>query len=398
MNILQVSTTDNKGGAASIAWNLKEFFDREGIGNSMFVRDKYSDDPNVFQIPNTFPKLSKVAKFVLSNDIEYSNSDYILETEQFKKADIVHCHNLHGYYFSLDTLRKMAKMKKIVWTFHDMWPITSHCSHTFGSEEIESGFFVCPSKDIYPSILFSNEKNLIKRKGEIYRETDFHIVTPSDWLGELAKRSVLKDKPLSVIYNGIDTSIFYPRDKVSARKTLDLLPDKKIILSLTKGGKENPFYDSRSLDIVAKSFSGRKDIVFLNVGGQKAKRSGNTIFLPRVSDKNMLAELYSASDVFLNPTLADSFSLVSAEAMACGVPVVSFKIGGVPEIVEHGMTGYLANYRDPASLERCLEEVFTLSADALNAMSAASVARVRDLFQQETMRASYMRLYNNILQ
>src|SRR3990167_2912128 len=213
MLILQINTVDARGGAAQVAFNLKRELEKKGHQSSMFVGRKYSDNPDVFVLNDILSFSGKVRRklaYWLANDIDVFNSDHILKTEQFKKADIIHCHNLHGNYFNLGTLAKISRIKPVIWTFHDMWPITAHCAHAFDGALKPGGFFACPSLDIYPPIAWHNERYLESKKTKIYRKSNFHIVTPSKWLAGKVSQSVLKDKPISIIHNGVDIKIFKP--------------------------------------------------------------------------------------------------------------------------------------------------------------------------------------------
>src|SRR3989344_725317 len=128
LNILQISTYDNKGGAAKVAWMLKQELEKHGHTTSMFVKHKLSTASNVYQIPNNF--LQRLLSVAFASDLDFFQSNHILQTEQYRKADIIHCHNLHGYYFNLTTLQKMAQEKTVIWTLHDEWAITPHCDHS----------------------------------------------------------------------------------------------------------------------------------------------------------------------------------------------------------------------------------------------------------------------------
>src|SRR3989338_11326724 len=184
LNILQINTTDQKGGAAKVAYRLKNGLKKLGHETSMFVGRKYTNDENIFilnDLKSFGQRVRKKLAYYLANDIDLFNSDKIIKTEVFKKADIIHCHNLHSYYFNLNTLKKISKLKPIVWTFHDMWPITPHCAHSFDGP-FKNGFWQCPSLEIFPPLKWHNEKYLEKRKRDIYRQSDFQIAVPSMWL------------------------------------------------------------------------------------------------------------------------------------------------------------------------------------------------------------------------
>src|SRR3989344_543896 len=182
MNILQINTVDKKGGAAKVAYSLKQELEKRGHTTSMCVGRKYSDENNIKllnDVRSVSDKVRRKLAYWLANDIDVFFSDHILKTEEFKKADIVHCHNLHSNYFNLRTLEKISHIKPVIWTFHDMWPITANCAHSFNGELKKNGFFTCPSLDIYPPIAWPNEKYLEKRKNNIYTKSNFHIITPS---------------------------------------------------------------------------------------------------------------------------------------------------------------------------------------------------------------------------
>ena len=129
MNILQIGTIDNRGGAARVSYGLKTKLEQLGHTSNMFVSKKYSNDPHVHVIKTPFYK--KIICRFMGTDIDFWKTDFILKTEEFKKADLVHCHNLHGYYFNLKTLQKMSQQKPLIWTLHDMWAITPYCHHIF---------------------------------------------------------------------------------------------------------------------------------------------------------------------------------------------------------------------------------------------------------------------------
>lgn len=408
MNILQINTADNRGGAAKIAYELKSGLEKEGHTTSMFVRHKYSDDDNVFfvQKPNKLLNfLSPIFKrnlegtirrklpYYLANDVDiFSSSDKILKTEQFKKADIVHCHNLHSGYFSLKTLQKISEKKPVVWTFHDMWPITPHCAHSFG-DVIKNGFYMCPNKDIYPPIAWHNEKNLMQKKAEIYDGSNFHIVVPSLWMKNKVTKSILGSKPITLIYNGVDTEIFKPYDKFEARKKFGLPLDKKLVLFVTKDTQTNPWKGGKFVDAVIEFYKNNPNVFFLNIGGSSVIKKDNIWHLPYVKDQSTLAQYYSSADFLLYPTLADSFSLVTAEAMACGLPILTFNTGALPELVKHKGNGYIAKYEDRDDLLNGAEKLINFNQKEVVSYSKLSRNLVLEKFCLKNMVKKYLELY-----
>lgn len=401
MNIVQINTIDKKGGAAKVAYSLKQELEKRGHITSMFVGRKYSDENNIKLLNDVRSVSGKVRRklaYWLANDMDIFSSDKILKTLEFKNADIVHCHNLHTNYFNLETLKKISALKPVIWTLHDMWPITAHCGHSFSGALKNNGFFTCPSLDIYPPIAWHNEKYLENKKTKIYKNSNFHIVTPSKWLADKVGQSILKDKPLSIIHNGIDTEIFrpFPRSDLGRlRSDLNLPQNKKIILSVVK--KQNNYWKGWPFVVeIAKQFKNRKDIIFINIGRITGNGS-NLLGLPPVDDEEILAKYYSAADILLYPSIADNCPFVILEAMACGLPIVSFDTGGIPELVEHKVSGYIAKYKNPNDLKNGIEYLLNLPNQESEQMRQYSTEKIKTGFTAEKMANGYINLYNHVL-
>ncbi|MFA6992897.1 MAG: glycosyltransferase, partial [Candidatus Gracilibacteria bacterium] len=336
MNILQINTIDNKGGAAKIAWQLKTNLEKSGNTTSLFVKHRYSDAPNVFvaRWPNPFSRLFKkitgkdIGSFIsnkirpfLANDIDFFGSSRILKTKEFKKADVIHCHNLHGNYFKLSILQKMSKLKPVLWTLHDMWAMTPHCYNTDLPVK-NNGFFECTDRKTYQEIKWPNEKYLCWKKKNIYEKSKFHVVVPCQWLKEKAEKSVLKNHPISVIYNGIDTKKFKPEDKNIARKKLGLPENSSIILYISPIGQSI----QKGWDIAKKIseyfFQKNKEMLFVSIGEKSDGARKNQISVPFIYDEVTLARYYCAADILLFPSPRETLPLTILESLACCPPIV----------------------------------------------------------------------------
>ncbi len=401
MNILQINTVDTRGGAAKVAYGIKRELERRGHQSSMLVARKYSDDNDVKILNDTQSFSSKIRRklaYWLANDIDVFSSDHILDTEEFRKADIVHCHNLHSNYFNLGTLSKISAIKPVVWTFHDMWPVTAHCAHAFGGKIQANGFFTCPSLNIPPVIAWHNEKYLEKRKSGIYKNSRFQIVTPSKWLADKVGQSILKDAPLSVIYNGIDTSIFYPYDQKKSRLELGLPLDKKIILTVAKKGASNPWKGGNYVQGAVNTFRGNSRAFFVDLGGNTSQDTDQVKVVNYVANQTILAKYYSAADMLLYPSIADNCPLVVLEAMACGLPAVSFRTGGIPELIEHKINGYIAEYENSKDLQSGIKYLLDLSPEEIEKMRQHSVNKIQSDFTIEKMTDQYLELYKKVLE
>jgi len=396
MNILQIGTTDKIGGAAVISWKIKKALELLGHKTSMFVAFKYSNDLNVLNIKRTTHKL---LCFLFSNDIDLFRTNWIIKTKEFIDADIIHLHNLHGWFFNLKTIKEMSKLKPIIWTLHDMWAITSHCAHSFEGG-LENGFYQCQSLNSYPRIAWHNEKYLCYRKKIIYDNSDFEIVVPSMWLKNKVENSLLKEKNIHLIYNGVDTKVFRSMDKQTIRKDLNISLVKKIILCFSDKIKNNEYKGSEYINKILEKFRNNKSVHFICIGGSANsdfEKNSNITYIPNITDVNLLAKYYASSDIFLYPSIADSFGLVVAESMACGTPVLTFKVGGIPEIVDHKINGYVAKYKDEDDLINGLNYILDLSNIETELMSESAISKIRNNFTEDMMIEKYIELYNSLI-
>lgn len=250
--------------------------------------------------------------------------------------DIIHLHNIHGYYINIKILFDYLKEsgKPVVWTFHDCWPFTGHCSHfvTANCDKWKSGCFSCLRKKAYPSsLLFDFSKRNYRRKKELFTSLErMTIITPSEWLAGLVRESFLGKYPVKAIPNGIDLDVFKPTE--SDFKEKYGLKDKKIVLGVASAwGKSKGLYDFVKLsEILDDSYK----VVLVGLKEEQIKEMPEKILcIPRTNSTKELAEIYTAADVFVNPGRAETMGLTTVEAMACGIPVVTSNFTAVPEVV-----------------------------------------------------------------
>lgn len=253
--------------------------------------------------------------------------------------DIIHLHNLHGYYINIKILFDYLKKanKPVIWTLHDCWPFTGHCSYFdyIGCNKWQTLCRRCPQKKKYPaSLIFDNSEKNYKIKSKIFNGiSNLTIVTPSEWLAQLLKQSFFKDYPVKVINNGIDLTVFKPTP--SDFKEKNNLLDKKIILGVAS------VWDARKglNDFVelSKLLDDAYKIVLVGISEtQKRNLPTNILTISRTNSISELAEIYSASYVLFNPTYEDNYPTVNLEAQACGTPVITYNSGGSAESVPDG--------------------------------------------------------------
>lgn len=261
--------------------------------------------------------------------------------------DILHLHNLHNSYINLPMLFRYIKKHriKVVWTLHDCWSFTGHCPHftLCGCERWKTGCGKCPQPGVYPPLLRDTTAWLWKKKKEWFTGVeDLTIVTPSQWLADLVKESFLKVYPVKVIYNGIDLQTFRPTPS-GFREAHGFAPSdapapaagkpRYMVLGVSFG-----WFESKGLDVF-ETLAERlgEDYRIVLVGTDEAldvRLPKSILSIHRTHDQKELAEIYSAADVFVNPTREDNFPTVNLEALACGTPVVTFATGGCPEGVD----------------------------------------------------------------
>ena len=248
--------------------------------------------------------------------------------------DIIHLHNLHGYYINIDLLFDCLKKinKPIIWTLHDVWPFTGHSAYcdAVGCSKWKKGCEHCPQMKVYPKSYIDRSKKNWKKKRDIFNGVaNLTIVTPSKWLAELVKDSFLNEYSIKVINNGIDTEKFH---KVSTHLKADLgLQKEKVLLSAaTVWNDLKGLNDFEQLSGVLDS-----DYKIILVGGMTENQEKNLpesiLHIRRTQDINEMVELYNIADVYLNLTYCDTYPTVNLEAASCGTPVITYAVGGSTE-------------------------------------------------------------------
>lgn len=336
MKVVQINSCFGNGSTGKIAEGVMNVLDEKNIENYAFYGAGNSENKKAFKMNGKlYLKFNILKTRLFGKHGFYSHFATFRMIKKLKKTtpDVIHLHNIHGHYINVKMLFKYIKKNNIktIWTLHDCWSFTGHCSHFdyCGCEKWKKGCFNCPEKLSYPvSWIFDRSKTLYKEKKKAFCGVeDLTIVTPSIWLKDLVKQSFLKDYPVKVINNGIDLNAFKPVE-TDIRKEYNIENDFVVMgiafaLNNRKGGKY-------IVDVATKM----PNIKFVIVGLKTEEElPENVIVLPKTNSKEELAKIYSMADVFLNPTLEDNFPTVNLEALACGTPVITFETGGSPESV-----------------------------------------------------------------
>ncbi len=316
-----------------------------------------------------------------------ATAGFIKKLQNFD-PDIIHLHNLHGYYINVEVLFDYLKSAKkpIVWTLHDCWAFTGHCTYPDRTNCMKwcSGCFDCDQRKRYPSSLFldKSKKNYALKKSIFTSVDNMTIITPSQWLADYVNNSFLNKYPVKVIHNGIDTTVFTPQK--SNFKEKYSLENKKVVLGVSSSwGKSKGFYDFITL---SEKLSRDYCIVLVGISEEQKKLLPDSIIaIERTNSALELAEIYSAADVFVNPTYADNYPTVNLEAQACGTPAITYRTGGSVESVPNSQIVEQGNVEQ---LIRSIEAV---------CKSGEYTIPVRSIFDAQVAFEKYITLYNSMI-
>lgn len=321
--------------------------------------------------------------------------DFIKEVEELD-PDIIHLHNIHGYYINIEVLFDYLKSadKPVVWTLHDCWAFTGHCAHFdyVGCNKWVDGCYDCPQKNEYPSSLWLDKSsdNYSYKKHLFTNVSNMTIVTPSQWLAGLVQNSYLLKYPAKVINNGIDLNVFRPTQ--SNFRIKNGLEDKFIILGVANIWDKRKGYEyflelSKYLQI---------DEVIILVGlsaKQMNKLPSNIIGISRTANIQELVEVYTAADIFFNPTLEDNFPTTNLEALACGIPVITFNTGGSIEAVDLSC-GFVIEKR---SIEKTYKVIKSFRERNDHSYSQSARHRAERLYDKNDRFNDYIELYASLI-
>lgn len=336
----------------------------------------------------------------LSRITGYNGCFAYLETKRMLKSisefspEVIHLHNLHDSYVNLPILFEYIKKNNIsvIWTLHDCWPFTGHCTHfTIAKcDKWQSGCKECSQYKLYPQSLFDNSSKMYKLKKQTFTGIKSAIiVTPSEWLANLVKQSYLSKYEIDVVNNGIDLSVFKPTE--SNFKEKHGLENKKVLLGVSFG-----WNNSKGLDIfirLAKELDDNFRIVLVGTDDiVDTKLPSNIISIHRTQKQDELVEIYTAADLFVNPTREDTYPTVNMESLACGTPVLTFRTGGSPEIVDDSCGG-VVDCNDYNALKT---RIMKICSEDKNQFVSACIKRAAG-FDAKKCFLLYIKLYQKIM-
>lgn len=307
--------------------------------------------------------------------------------------NVVHLHNLHGFCINLPILFWYLKKTnvQVVWTLHDCWAFTGHCAHYLSAtcDKWKTGCRNCPIYKGYPESIFDNSKWMWKAKKKWFTGLkNMVIVTPSKWLASQVHESFLKEYPIKVLNNGIDLRVFVPTTNKEKGK-YGIPCGQKVILGVAFewGYKKGLDAFLKLANLLDESYQ----IVLVGTNNKiDAQLPKNILSIHRTQDQKELADIYSAADVFVNPTREETFPTVNMEALACGTPVITFNTGGSPEIIDE-TCGIVVPCDDIPALEKAIYHVVEDKP-----FTAEACRKRAEQFDMHDKFAEYVKLYHDL--
>ncbi len=408
MKILILNFSDVEGGAARAAKRLHMSLVNEGIDSKMLVLSKRGDDNNTIGPESTRDKILSKAKSVLNTlplrmyhnrpqfSPSFSPSLGLARKINEQHADIVHLHWINAGMLRIEDLAEIKS--PIVWSLHDMWPFTGGCHYSGQCSSYEASCGNCPVlKSLKENDL---SRKQFERKQKVYPKlANLTIVGLSKWMVECVKTSQLfKHQTIVNLPNPIDTNVFKPFDKMKARELWGLPLDKKLVLfgSLSATSDTRKGYNELKL---ALQRIHTKDIELLIFGSSKPTEEPTfaykTHYLGHIHDDISLTALYNCADIMVVPSIQENLSNAIMESLSCGLPVLSFDIGGNKDMIDHKINGYLAKSFDIDDLAKGIDWI--LNNNNYDSLSENGRNKVIENYDSRVLIKRYIKMYHEIL-
>lgn len=394
--ILQINVACNCGSTGRIAEQIGVLAQKNGWDSYIAHGARYVNESRLHSIQVSSSTIEKV-HWLKSMLLDQHGLGSIWSTRVFLKEidrihpDIVHLHNIHGYFINYEILFKYLNTSKIpvVWTLHDCWPFTGHCMYfdSVNCDRWKIKCFSCPQKHDYPESLFIDRsyKNYTLKKELFTSLPNIVFVPVSQWLEDLVKGSFLRMYKTNVIHNGIDLNVFRPNQSSGNDGVFRIL------------GIGNSLVGRKGLTDIIKLKEKLKFKCQITLLGLSSKDIGNLpagiIGVSRTNSQEELSRIYSNADVFVNPTYEDNFPTTNIEALACGTPVITYRTGGSPEAIDEN-TGIVVEKGD---IDGLVEAIETMRVNGKQKYSQACRKRAERLFNKDDRFEDYIELYNNII-
>lgn len=399
--ILIIGSSLNYGSPGKICENLGLLAMQDGWKVFQAHGLKYSRPSQLITRPvssNFEEKIHTIYSFLFDGHglASTKSTHRIVEWIQNIKPDVIHLHNLHGYFLNYKILFDYLSTldTPIIWTLHDFWPITGHCAHfdNIGCTKWKTQCFACPQRSAYPRSLCidASTRNYNIKKRAFTSIKNMIIISVSDWVGNIVKESFLGKYFIRTIYNGVDMEVFKPTDS-NLRQELGL-SGKFVLLGIS-----SPWYEMKGLyDYFKLSKLLPEEYRIIMIGltpSQIRKLPNNIIGIERTENQVQLAKFYSMADVVLNLSYQETFGMTTVEGLACGTPCIVYNRTASPELV----TSETGNVVEAGNIEALLKAIFNMRERGKKYFSKACIQRVSDKFNKKTQFQEYIKLYNQLL-
>lgn len=413
MKVVHINVTDVKGGAARAAYRLHQGLRQQQCDSTMFVAEKYGYDPTVIHAPANrlayferrflwkqlsfrFWRYGRTRPTGLGPFTSHKTRLYPRLVQKASPADVYHWHWV-AHFIDIPLFLQQTT-QPIIWTLHDQNGMTGGCHYALDCDRFGENCGACPQLGSGQDGDASRQIWLGKKRAYQAAHGRLHVVTPSQWLAHEARRSpLLRDAPISVIPNGLDTAVYAPQETQSLRQKLNIPLQTKILLfsaDSLKIQRKGMAYLLHAMPAISQS----EDVWLVSMGGGQLDipKGINYRSVGHVSNENEIAEVYSLADLFVLPSLADNLPNTVMEAMACGTPTVAFNVGGVGDMVRPGVTGALVPAAESQQLAQTIREL--LGNEDLQQKMAANCRRVAETeYALPQIAQNYIALYRDVL-
>jgi len=403
--IFQINTVVNSGSTGHIAEDIGQVAIANGwnsyIAYGRLARESKSIKIKVGNVLDLYWHILLTRLFDMHGLASKRATKKLITQIKKIRPDIIHLHNIHGYYLNYEILFEYLRIANIpiVWTLHDCWAFTGHCTYfsRVNCNKWQTECNHCPQKNLYPKSIWKDRSRLNfldKKKSFGLCKHLITLIPVSDWLAELASKSLFNGIEIKRIYNGINVNVFKPIEEYRKKDILSKYSIKTDFLILGVAGdwvERKGFYDFIKLSaMLPDGFA----ILLVGLAKEKIKKlPKNIIGIGRTEDLNELAAIYSIANVFVNPTWEDNFPTTNLEALACGTPVITYRTGGSVEAVSND-TGFIVEQGDIPSLLKAIEIIKTNGKDKYTDNCRK---RAMKNFNKENRYKDYLDLYNELL-
>jgi len=412
MKVALVSTSDIGHGAGIAAYRLHRGLIQAGVKSRLLVTEKLSHDDTVIQLPHhptsrsvaAVQHLFRMTEHLLNvvglQNIVSLSSPYLIRNMWLKNADLIHLHNIHSHsrYFSLLQLPYLSRTP-LLWTLHDMWPMTGHCYYPSDCTRWMNCCGNCPDLGIYPRMLFDATAPMFFVKRRLLKSTDITLAAPSEWMKNQTERSpIFAGKQVCQIPNGIDMKVYYPRNRLAIRAELGIKEVDRVLLFVSSQLDDPRKGLSQLIHALNRLLIPRERLLIMTMGGGNCEQFSDfrTISLGYQANEEYMSRIYSAADLQVVPSLQDNLPNVVLESLACGTPVVCFDCGGLRDIINHFDNGYLARFKDVTDLATGIEWVLNRPINDV-VLREKAVASIRRRFDLTITTAAHVELYKELI-